>query len=306
MLATPGTAIPAGPGWLHEVKWDGMRIIATARAGALHLHSRNENDVTTAYPELTDGAFPVDDAVLDGEIVALRDGIPSFGALADRIHLRSASRARSMAALAPVTFMAFDLLSVGGTDLMARPLLERRDELASLALPQRWQVPPVYPDGEVLSSATLEQGLEGVVSKRARSTYRPGVRSADWLKFPHRLVASYLVGGWRPQVDTADRLGALLVGSPGRSGLHYRGRVGSGLAGAAGQALRQQLEPLASSGTPFGTPVPREDAAGARWVDPVLIVDVQSLGLTSDGRIRQSAYKGVRSDLRIADLDRAD
>lgn len=302
MLATAGTAIPTGPQWRHEVKWDGIRAIASVRSGRLHLYSRNENDVTPAYPELTADGLGLHSGVLDGEIVALHQGIPTFGALAERMHVRSAARARSLAAVTPVTYLVFDLLVEDDADLMTWPLLERRERLEQLDRPPRWQVPPLYDDGEVLSRATLEQGLEGVVSKRAGSAYRPGVRSPNWLKFPHRLVRSFVVGGWRPQVDTEEVLGALLVGIPIRSGLSYLGRVGSGLAGAAGAALRPYLLPLATGTNPFDTPVPREDADGTRWVRPQLVVDVQSLGLTLDGRVRQSAYKGLRHDLDPQDL----
>ena len=157
----------------------------------------------------------------------------------------------------------------------------------------------------VLHAATKEQGLEGVVSKRVDSPYAAGTRSPFWLKAPHRGTVSVVIGGWRPESTgtVARRLGAVLVGIPGPAGLRFLGRVGSGLAGKVGQALLRDLEPLASAESPFGTEVPAEDALGARWVQPVLVADVESLGLSSQGRLRQPAYKGLRPDLTPGDVD---
>jgi bifunctional non-homologous end joining protein LigD len=233
MLASTGTVIPHGPGWAHEIKWDGMRVLAEVRDGRLRLSSRNENDVTSSFPELGTLAGPgmPDDMLLDGEVVALDAGVPSFSALAERMHVSNARRARSLAIARPVTFMVFDLLRLEGVDLTAQPLAQRRAALERIDLAgPNVQVPPAYDDGEALRAATLEQGLEGVVSKRRSSRYRPGRRSPDWLKFPHRESRSVVIGGWRLENGSDRRLGAVLVGRPATHGLAYLGRVGSGLA----------------------------------------------------------------------------
>lgn len=306
MLATRGTTVPAGAGWAHEVKWDGMRVIAQVDVRGVRLTSRNENDVTVSFPELQGLASRSVTGgrglVLDGEVVAFTDGLPVFGALADRMHVASARRAERAAALNPVTLLVFDLLAVDGLDVTPLPLHDRRAALESLELAgSHWQVPPTYDDGQVLLEATRQQGLEGVVSKRLSSRYLPGARSEDWLKFPHRPTGSYVVGGWRPETG-GSRLGAVLVGEPTAEGLVYRGRVGSGLAGRAGERLAGRLTPLASGGPPFVDEVPRVDAEGAVWVEPALVVEVTSLGLTPQRRLRQPAYVGLRADLRPADL----
>ena len=297
MLATRGTHVPTGEEWLHEVKWDGMRVIVTVRGDRLTLHSRNENDVTVSFPDLQGLAgratFGGKDVVLDGEIVAFLDGLPVFGALADRMHVASPRKAEQAAARNPVTLLLFDLLHLDGLDLTALPLEQRRQVLTDLVEEgPRWRVPPAYDDGTVLLDATKAQGLEGIVSKRRQSAYRPGVRSPDWLKFPHRPTGSYVVGGWRTET-ASQRLGSVLVGEPTDEGLVYRGRVGSGLAGRAGESLRDLLA---------GTEVPREDATGARWVRPEVVLEVASLGLTPQKRLRQPSYVGLRKDLRPADL----
>jgi bifunctional non-homologous end joining protein LigD len=307
MLATPTRHVPRGPEWVHEVKWDGMRVLADVRSGTLHLASRTERDVTVAFPELAPLAAQFEDMLLDGEVVALRDGIPSFAALAERFHVTSPRKAAALATTTPVTFMVFDLLRLYGVDLTARPWADRRATLERLELAgPHWQVPPTFADGSMLLQATKEQGLEGIVSKRRDSRYVPGARSEDWRKLPHRSSLSVVIGGWRPETDTTDRLGAVLVGVPGVGGLHYLGRVGSGMAGKTGAALLRDLRPLAAEVTPFADVVPPEDAAGATWVHPVLVCEVQALGLTSTRRLRQPAYRGLRPDLTPGEVDPGD
>ncbi len=307
MLASRGTRVPAGQQWVHEVKWDGVRVLAevedAASGGRLRLTSRNENDVTAAYPELHDLADLGREALLDGEIIAFKDGMQTFVALAERMHVRNARKAAALARANPVTLVVFDVLRLDGRDLTGRPLSERREALLSLGLGgPHVQVPPTYDDGEMLARITGEQGLEGIISKKLTSCYLPGRRTTDWLKFPHRATDSYVVGGWRRETGSGTRLGALLVGAPTPQGLSYRGRIGSGLAGREGGRLRELLGPLAADDSPFCDDVPREDATGTTWVRPELVVEVASLGTTPGGRLRQPTYEGERTDLSAADL----
>lgn len=305
MLAAVADGIPRGPEWVHEVKWDGMRVLADVSDGRLVLSSRTGRDVSVSFPELAGLADTYDDLLLDGEVVALDRGIPSFAALAERMHVSSPRKAAQLATTRPVTFMAFDLLRLFGSDLTAQPWSARRELLERLELrSSAWQVPPVYDDGAELYEATRDQGLEGIVSKRRGSPYAPGRRSPDWRKSPHRATLSVVVGGWRPETGTESRLGAVLVGVPdGHGGWEYAGRVGAGLAGTAGARVARLLEPLRRNGPPFSNAVPREDAAGAVWVDPTVVVEVQSLGRGSTGKLRQPAYIGIRTDLTPDDLD---
>lgn len=310
MLATRGDHVPSGSDWTHEVKWDGIRALADVSAGRLWIHTRNENEVSVAYPELHGLAGVADDALFDGEIVALGAGVPSFGALTDRMHVRDATRAARLAVGNPVTYLVFDLLRLDGRDLCRQPLSERRALLTGLGIEAAfgadervaWQVPPTYDDGSSLLEAAEAQGLEGIVSKKLTSAYHPGRRSKDWLKFPIRPTGSFLVGGFRFETGSESRLGAVLVGEPSPAGLVFRGRVGSGIAGKAGQRLGELLRPLASPDSPFTDDLPRLDREGTIWVRPEVIVDVQYLNLTTDGRLRQPAYRGVRTDLNREDL----
>jgi len=310
--ADPASRLPRdGTLWAYEVKWDGMRVLADIHEGRLRLTSRRGNDVTGAYPELAALASAHPDVLLDGEVVVLRRGVPSFAALAERIHVRDVRRARALAAVAPATFIAFDVLRLYGVDLTARPWQERREALERLAPSgDAWQLSPVYDDRDALVAATIEQGLEGVVAKRRSSTYHPGVRSPDWIKLAHQRLQACIVGGWREEIADPGRVGALLLGvwdgdpagAGPRSGLRFVGRAGSGLATASQDDVRAVLDPLAAERSPFSGPLPRLDAAGAHWLRPEAVVEVRHLGHTEGGRLRQPVVRGFRPDLRPEDV----
>ncbi|MFS3128127.1 non-homologous end-joining DNA ligase [Nocardioides sp. Bht2] len=305
MLATRGHHVPQGAEWTHEVKWDGMRILAELpQLGTLRLTSRNENVVTDAFPELAELPSPLRrrDLLLDGEVVALVDGRPDFGALASRIHVRG-RRSTALSAATPVTFLVFDLLRLDGRDLTGEPLSVRRELLDGIGINDvHWQVPGTWDDGDALWHATEQQQLEGIVSKRLDSTYQAGARSPHWLKFPHRRRSSWVIGGWRPETGAAQRMGAVLVGEPTPDGVLYRGRVGSGLTGKAAVALKQALAEHPRSSSPFADEVPRIDADGTHWVEPTIVIDVEALGISDGGRLRQPSFRGVRADLTPEDL----
>ncbi|MEO3923948.1 non-homologous end-joining DNA ligase [Micromonosporaceae bacterium B7E4] len=307
MLAVTGE-LPAGPGWVHEFKWDGVRAISEFAAGELRLYARSGVQISAAYPELAAlraqlAERGLADAVLDGEVVVLTEqGQPSFTALAERMHVREPARAARLAASLPVTYMIFDLLRRDGTDLTGWPYRRRREALEALGLAgPRWAVPPVFPDGRATYQAAGEHGLEGVVSKRVDAVYRPGVRSPDWVKVKLEVTDDFVVGGWRPGVR---RIGGLLVGVPAPDGgLVYRGRVGGGIGAAIERELLAVLEPLRSGGSPFVTPVPREDARGAIWVTPQIVVEVKYGQRTPDGRLRFPRIRRLRTDKTVADVD---
>ncbi|HEX8629789.1 MAG TPA: non-homologous end-joining DNA ligase [Catenuloplanes sp.] len=304
MLATTGD-LPVGGGWSYEFKWDGVRVLAELAGGRLRLWARSGAEVTAAYPELAPltgalGAAGSTDAVLDGEVVVLtRAGRPSFTTLAERMHVRDPARAARLAATLPATYMIFDVLRLGGVDLTGRPYEERRRRLAALGLgAPHWTVPPDYSDGPATRAAAEENDLEGVVAKRAGSLYLPGARSPDWIKVKLDLTADFVIGGWRPG---ARKLGGLLVGAPDEhGGLHFRGRVGGGIGGEAERELLTVLAPLATARSPFtGSPVPREDARGARWVRPELVVEIKYGQRTPDGRLRFPRFLRLRPDKTV-------
>jgi len=278
MLATPGP-LPVGPDWVYEVKWDGYRALVSVEAGRTAIRSRRGRDATRDYPEVQ---LDLPDAVVDGELVALLDGRPSFSAL--QLHS------------VPVSFVPFDVLHVGGRLVTDLPWHARRELLEQL-LPD---VPPVFDDGPLLLSSTREQGLEGVVAKRRDGRYFPGRRTETWVKVKNVRRQSAVVGGWKAgSGGRTGRIGSLLLGIPGSAGLEYVGHVGTGFSAATLAMLESTLGPQVRPTSPFTT-VPEK----ASWVEPTLVVEVEFTDWTPDGRLRHPSYKGVRPDLAPEDVVR--
>nr|WP_294692162.1 ATP-dependent DNA ligase [uncultured Friedmanniella sp.] len=300
------TAVEAfGPedGWAFEMKWDGVRVLAYLADGRVELRSRRGRDDTAAYADVAAAltAVPARSAVLDGEVVVLdADGRPSFGLLQSRINLTKAADIARLSATHPAQLMLFDVLELDGESLVKRSYDERRAILERLVQPRpgsRIQVPPVF-DGDLEAAmATSEAfGLEGVVAKRRNSRYVPGGRGGTWRKIKHSKAQEVVIGGWRPGQGRRDGgVGSLLMGVPTADGLHYVGRVGSGLNDRQLDDLQAALTPLARATSPFSD-VPREDARDAHWVEPVLVGEVTYGELTGPGRMRHPVWNGLRAD----------
>jgi len=294
----------------YEVKWDGVRAIAYSRPGELRLESRNLNDITARYPELArlNRALSSHEAVLDGEIVALdADGRPSFQALQGRMHLTGEAQVRRLARSAPVTYMIFDLLWLDGHSLMGLSYAERRLRLGRLGLEnERWRVPDTLQGSaqEVLA-ATAQQGLEGIIAKRASSTYRPGARSDAWLKIKNTGRQEFVIGGWVPGAGRRqESIGALLVGVHGEQGqLLYAGRVGTGFTQKELERLAALLAPLQRPDSPFAAG-PARPPRGAVFCEPQLVAEVEFSEWTRTGSLRHPSYKGLREDKRAEQVVR--
>ncbi|MDZ7674489.1 MAG: non-homologous end-joining DNA ligase [Acidimicrobiales bacterium] len=301
MKATAG-ALPTGDDWLHELKWDGMRLLVDVADGELALTSANGRDVTGSYPELAGlaGALGVDSAVLDGEVVAFDDaGRPDFGRLQHRMHVADPRRAAELATEIPTVLCLFDLLALDGHDTTGLPLVERRRLLESLVEPgPHWQVPTAHDDGAALLAAAHERDLEGVIAKRRDSIYRPGTRTRDWVKAKVRRRQEFVVGGWGAgEGGRSGRIGGLLVGyhdGPGGP-LRFAGRVGSGLTDGEIEVLESLLEPIEAC--PFD-PVPTgPNLRAVTWVEPTVVVEIAYAEWTGEGRLRHPTYAGRRTDV---------
>ncbi|GAA1435675.1 ATP-dependent DNA ligase [Microlunatus lacustris] len=305
MLAQLTVAETFGPeeGWAFEMKWDGVRVLAYLADGRVELRSRRGRDDTAAYADVAAAltAVPARSAVLDGEVVVLdADGKPSFGLLQSRINLTKAADIQRLSASHPAQLMLFDVLELDGQSLLDLTYDERRAVLEELVHPgpgSRLQVPPVF-DGDLEAAMETSQrfGLEGVVAKRRSSRYLPGGRADAWRKIKHSKTQEVVVGGWRPgQGRRAGGIGSLLMGVPTEDGLHYVGRVGSGLNDRQLDDVQAALTPLARPTSPFSD-VPREDARDASWVEPVLVAEVSYGELTGPGRMRHPVWRGLRPD----------
>jgi bifunctional non-homologous end joining protein LigD len=321
MLASSG-ALPdpasARASWAFEMKWDGLRAVAYIGGGSLRLVSRTGRDITHAYPDLAGLAGAVraagaTSAVLDGEIVAPDPaapdlGVPSFEALQQRMNISSADDVRILAARIPVTYVAFDLLSLNGHALLDLPCAERRGLLGELRLDgPRWQSPPALAGlaGADALAASVQRGLEGVVAKRLASRYEPGRRSSSWVKAKNIRRQEAVVGGWQPGAGgRSGQIGSLLVGVYDAGGLAYAGHVGTGFTQQVLDQLAARLAPLRQGASPFATPVPPEHARHAVWAAPRLVVEVAFTQWTSAGRLRGPSYKGLRDDKDPRDVVR--
>ncbi|MCS5713971.1 ATP-dependent DNA ligase [Herbiconiux sp. CPCC 205716] len=310
-LAAPADVESDEDAYAFEMKWDGIRAIARVDRGAVTLHTRNGNDVTPAYPEITEALaqlYPDRSLVLDGEVVALdKAGRPSFGRLQQRMGLSKPRDVTAARAQVAVDLMAFDLLELDGTSLVKEGYDERRRMLAD-TLPADegpLHLPPAV-DGDLQHAldASRTLGLEGVMAKRRDSTYST-TRSRAWLKLKHHLAQEVVIGGWRPgQGRRAAQIGSLLVGVPDADGvLQYVGRVGTGFSDRDLTAIASRLSPLTRKTSPFAD-VPAADARDAVWVTPSLVGEVSFAEWTSTGRLRQPSWRGFRSDKSPAEVAR--
>jgi bifunctional non-homologous end joining protein LigD len=298
MLATPAARPFSRPGWVFEVKYDGVRVLAARRGQTVELVGRSGQAVTGRYPEIAAALrlLPAEHFVLDGEIVAFDDrGRPSF----QRLQARMFSRRRADVAAAlrthPVVGIFFDCLALEGHDLRRLPLLARKECL-------RLVVPPLgvvrYGDhvaehGEAFYELVSEQRLEGIVAKRAASAYVSG-RSRDWVKIKCQRRQEFVIGGYTPPRGARRFFGALHLGLYDGGRLVYVSKVGSGFDDAALARVWAALQPLARPTSPFaeGTPPGR----GHRWVEPRLVCEVRFAEWTRDGGLRHPVFLGLRPD----------
>ncbi|RKS77441.1 bifunctional non-homologous end joining protein LigD [Motilibacter peucedani] len=304
MLASPGRLpSPADDAqWGYEMKWDGVRAIVYAGAGRLSVLSRNDLEVSGAYPELAGLASLPDQVVLDGEIVGFdAAGTVSFAALQQRMHVRGAAAVRAAAAKVPVSLLVFDLLVRGGESLLDLPYAERRRRLEDLELRSgHWDVPPALDGltGEQALEISRAQELEGVMAKRLSSVYEPGRRSADWVKVKNFATQEVVIGGWKAGSGRrTGMIGSLLLGVHDADGrLLYVGNVGTGFTGAVLDQLLSVLRPLVVARPAFGEQLPTAAVRDVTWVRPELVGEVEFGNWTPDHRLRHPSWRGLRPD----------
>ncbi len=297
MLAVSAEPFDA-PDYLYELKWDGVRCLAFIDGG-VRLQSRNLKILNDRYPELLGlaGAVKAAPCVLDGEIVALRGGKPSFQDLQKRLNAKRPETIRRVAGAIPVVYMIFDLLYVRGEDATRLPFRRRRELLQeALAETDRFILTRQVPErGREYFAAAGRLGLEGVIGKQADSPYLPGRRSRYWVKFRNTKIASFLICGYTESPSSQGMPGALALGAYLDGKLTSFGMVGTGFSQAELSMLRPVLAALETAVCPFTGAGLR--MKGFHWTRPALVCDVEYLELTDQGTLRHPLYKGLREDL---------
>ena len=299
MLATAVDAPFSRAGWLFEMKYDGVRALATVRGDRVTLRGRRGRDETARFPEAAAlaGALRVDEALVDGELCALDEsGRPSFERLQQRINLGDARQVERVSQDVPVTYVVFDLLAAAGHDLRGLPLETRKRalRLALAEVPEVHFADHVETEGDALFEAIRANGVEGMLAKRAASVYEAGRRSTAWLKVKAWLTQDCVIAGFTAGRGGRAGLGAVVVGVYADGELVHAGQVGSGLGGSTLRDLQARLEQLAGAASPFATPPQIEQPV--TWVRPELVCEVRFTEWTAQGTLRHPTFLGLRPD----------
>ena len=308
MLAETSDPLESDPQWRYEPKLDGYRVIAYLRGSDVQLRSRRGLDLTPFFPELKEelAAQAIEQMILDGEIVALdAAGRPSFNALQNRAQLKSAAEIAAARRESPVVLVCFDLLHFAGLNLRGAPYLARHRYLTQCLLPSaHLQLVHNSADAAELYRAAVGHGFEGIVAKRADSTYQPGKRSRAWLKIKAAQSAEFVIGGYTRGKGARDPLGALLLGYFDGRTLRYAGHVGSGLDDQVIAALLERTVKLKRKDSPFAEEVPLHRPT--TWLQPELVAEVTFSEWTPAGSLRAPVFVRLRDDLEPADVRKPD
>ena len=294
-LATLVDEVPAGDSWIHEIKYDGYRLLLAVGDGVATAWTRNAKDWSDKFKRLVKAAARLPaGCLIDGEAVALDDdGRPSFQLLQSTLKGGNANLA----------FYAFDLLVDRGEDIRKLPNIERKERLAALL---KGVSPPIlYGDhiigrGEEMFEAVCKQGGEGIISKKASAAYS-GTRTRNWLKIKCIQRQEFVIVGWL-ESDKRRGFRSLLLGSRDGRKLEYVGKVGTGFNAALIDELMERMEPLAVDKSPVE--VPRADRKGAHWIKPQLVAEIAFTEFTDDGVLRHPSFMGLREDKPAKDVVR--
>lgn len=291
MLATLSPALPKGKTWVYEEKYDGIRTLAAKRGGDVRLWSRTLNDLTADFASVTralaDLAIP--DAVLDGEVVVFdREGVSRFQLLQRR------------GGGGTLAYAVFDVLELDGRSLLRMPLRDRR-ALLEETVPARRGV--LMRSRRVSRTDPLAhargRGWEGVIAKDETAPYDPGKRTRSWLKIKVRHEAEFVIAGFTPPEGGRAQFGSLILGMYDGDALRYVGRVGTGFTADLLRDLAATMRPLITSTPPLAVPTRVKDPT---WVRPKLVAQIAYAEWTSDGKLRQPSFLGLRKDKPARDV----
>jgi bifunctional non-homologous end joining protein LigD len=312
MKARLAESPPRGDDWIYEIKFDGFRALAFKSGDDVRLLSRNEKDFNEKFPEIVEAiaALKIDDAILDGEIVALDEkGISSFQLL----------QAYELGEKRPsIYFYVFDLLRLKGKDLRGQTLTERKAQLEQLLGNKSGLIrysASLGEDAKKLLKQVEKLGLEGLIGKRKDSIYEPGRRSGAWVKLKLHHEQEFVIGGFTNPEGSRQHFGALLIGFYEKDKLKFCGKVGTGFNTKLLASLNLQFQKIATENCPFvNLPETRASRFSVRltagemkkchWVEPQLVAQIKFSEWTRDEKLRQPVFLGLREDKDASEVVR--
>lgn len=293
-LATLGTSVPTGDNWLHEMKFDGYRILAFFEQGKIRLVTRNGNDWTRRFPTLAKALaqLPIQTAILDGEVVSLdSNGRPDFQQLQNLLKRGDDKE---------IVYYIFDAPHYGGYSLLKTPLIERKELLAQVFKNLGDNSIIRYSDhiagqGSTVLDNACQLGMEGIVSKQTQSGYSEA-RSSAWIKSKCTKRQEFVIGGYTKPTGSRVGFGSLLLGYYDNGKLIYSGRVGTGFNATSLRQIHKDLKKIKTENSPFDRRLEPAQARGATWVEPFLVAEVEFTEWTDDGLLRHPSFQGLRED----------
>ena len=279
--------IPGEGDWVFQVKWDGVRILVYKSGSATEVINRHLNNRTLQYPELLNtGVYSnADSFILDGEVIALVDGKPSFHQVMKRDRLRGRATIEHMKDEIPIIYMVFDCLYVNGQSMLDKPLYKRQEMLRKIITEsEHVRITENFEEGEGLLRAVKEQGLEGIVCKDLQAGYLPGGKDSRWQKIKNYQDVIAVVGGY---IKNGGRIRSLLLGLYSSDGqLYYIGKAGRGrYSEREWKTIQAYLEKAEQTNSPFAHPV--KDAKTCQWINPIYTVKIQFLEWSESRTLRQ-------------------
>ncbi len=293
MLATLVSSAPTGEKWLHEIKFDGYRLLAHIEAGRVKLLTRSGLDWTKKFGKGVLAALqdlPMGSAIIDGELVVeTASGATDFSALQADLSADRTDR---------FVFYVFDLLYLDGYDLRSMPLIERKNLLEKLVPPDNGIIrfsSHLDESGAMVLQHACRLSLEGIVSKLRDAPYRPG-RAKSWVKSKCSARQEFVIGGYIPSTVSRKAIGSLALGVYEDGKLHHVGRVGTGFSADVAEALQTKLEHIRADENPFENTLTADERRGVRYVRPDLVAEVEFRAWTADGHLRHASFRGLRED----------
>ena len=300
MLATLAEPFDSAA-FIYEIKWDGYRCLAFLDSNT-RLLSRNAKDLTQVFPDLAqlNQRIKYPGCLLDGEIVALRNGKPSFSQLQKRAQLRNELLIKRAVHNIPVVYIVFDLLYRNHQPVFQEPWENRRNLLEETVIPGEELIISSYieKNGRDYFKSISDLGLEGVIAKKKDSPYLPGKRVKHWLKFKRKQSGPFIICGYLPNPTSRGTIASLLLGAFRGKKLQPFGMVGTGFSSAELAVLYEELNRIRTDHPPFAlaTPIP-----SICWLKPVVVCEIEYLELTEEGLLRHPSFQRIRPDLKPQD-----